>query len=80
MPAPRSTAARTTPRSRWSTARKDLPAATVDKFAKAFLALDVAKAEDKVVLDLQGAKKFVPANAADFDVIEKVGRSTGLLK
>lgn len=62
------------------TARKDLPAATVDKFAKAFLALNAAKAEDKAVLDLQGAKKFVPANPADFDVIEKVGRSTGLLK
>jgi phosphonate transport system substrate-binding protein len=62
------------------TARKDLPAATVQKFGKAFLALDASKPADKVVLDLQGAKKFVPAKPEDFLVIEQVGRSTGLLK
>lgn len=62
------------------TARKDLPAATVQKFAQAFLSLDTSKPEDKAVLDLQGAKKFVPANVEDFAVIEQVGRSTGLLK
>lgn len=61
-------------------ARKDLPPATVQKFAQAFLSLDASKPEDKAVLDLQGAKKFVPANAEDFAVIEQVGRSTGLLK
>lgn len=62
------------------TARKDLPAATVQKFAQSFLSLDPAKAEDKAVLDLQGAKKFVVAKPEDFLVIEQVGRSTGLLK
>jgi phosphonate transport system substrate-binding protein len=62
------------------TARKDLPAATVQKFANAFLTLDASKPEDKAVMDLQGAKKFVTANPSDFDVIEQVGRSTGLLK
>ncbi|MDE2400248.1 MAG: putative selenate ABC transporter substrate-binding protein [Burkholderiales bacterium] len=62
------------------TARKDLPAATVQKFANAFLTLDPSKPEDKVVLDLQGAKKFVVAKPEDFLVIEQVGRSTGLLK
>lgn len=61
-------------------ARKDLPPATVQKFAQAFLSLDASKPEDKAVLDLQGAKKFVPAKAEDFTVIEQVGRSTGLLK
>ena len=35
---------------------------------------------EKAVLDLQGAKKFVPAKAEDFAIIEQVGRSTGLLK
>jgi phosphonate transport system substrate-binding protein len=60
--------------------RKDLPAATVQKFAEAFLTLDARQPAEKAVLDLQGAKKFVPANLADFDVIEQVGRSTGLLK
>lgn len=62
------------------TARKDLPAATVQKFANAFLTLDAAKAEDKAVMDLQGAKKFVTAKPEDFAIIEQVGRSTGLLK
>jgi phosphonate transport system substrate-binding protein len=62
------------------TARKDLPADTVQKFANAFLMLDAAKPEHKAVMDLQGAKKFVTANPSDFDVIEQVGRSTGLLK
>jgi len=61
-------------------ARKDLPPATVQKFANAFLSLNAAKPEEKAVLDLQGAKKFVPAKVEDFDVIEQVGRSTGLLK
>jgi phosphonate transport system substrate-binding protein len=62
------------------TARKDLPAATVQKFGDAFLSLDINKPDDKVVLDLQGAKKFVPAKPEDFVVIEQVARSTGLLK
>ena len=62
------------------TARKDLPAETVKKFADAFLTLDMNDPAEKAVLDLQGAKKFVPARAEDFAVIEQVGRSTGLLK
>lgn len=62
------------------TARKDLPPATVQKFANAFLNLDANKPEDRAVLDLQGAKKFVVAKPEDFLVIEQVGRSTGLLK
>ena len=61
-------------------ARKDLPAETVKKFADAFLTLDMNDPAEKAVLDLQGAKKFVPARAEDFAVIEQVGRSTGLLK
>lgn len=62
------------------TARKDLPAAMVQKFANAFLTLDATKPAEKAVLDLQGARKFVPAKVEDFAVIEQVGRSTGLLK
>ncbi len=63
----------------WS-ARKDVSPALVKKFGDAFLSLDANNPEHKAVLALQGAKKFVPANPADFDLIEKVGRSTGLLK
>lgn len=61
-------------------ARKDLSPAVVKKFADAFLTLDANNPEHKAVMALQGAKKFVPANPEDFDLIEKVGRSTGLLK
>lgn len=61
-------------------ARKDLSPVMVKKFADAFLTLDANNPEHKAVLALQGAKKFVPASPEDFDLIEKVGRSTGLLK
>lgn len=61
-------------------ARKDLPPETVKKFATAFLTLDASKPAERAVLDLQGAKKFVPAHEEDFTIIEQVGRSTGLLK
>ena len=61
-------------------ARKDLSPELVQKFAKAFLELDASRAADKIVLDIQGAKKFVRANPNDFDTVEKIARSTGLLK
>lgn len=62
------------------TARKDLPPELVQKFAAAFLSLDANRAADKQVLEIQGAQKFVKADPKDFDVIEQIGRSTGLLK
>lgn len=62
------------------TARKGLPPELVQKFANAFLNLDASRPLDKQVLEIQGAKKFVKADPHDFDVIEQVGRSTGLLK
>lgn len=63
------------------TARKDVDPALQAAFAKAFLDLDAGNPEHKAVLDLQGAEaKFVPASPADFDAIEAVGRSTGLIQ
>lgn len=62
------------------TASKDMDPALQDKFKQAFLALDPAKPDHAAVLELQGAKKFVPANPADFDTLEKVARGVGLLK
>jgi phosphonate transport system substrate-binding protein len=61
-------------------ARKDLPPELIKKFSNAFLGLDMNNPGHRAVLDLQGARKFVPAVDSDFDVIEQVGRSTGLLK
>lgn len=49
-------------------------------FVKAFLSLDPKNPKHKEVLRLQGATKFVKASPHDFDAIEKVARSTGLLK
>lgn len=50
------------------------------KFTDSFLSLSADNAEHQAVLALQGAKKFVPTTNADFDNIEAVARSTGLLK
>lgn len=61
------------------TARKGMDPALRDSFTKAFVELDAAKPEHAAVLELQGAKKFVPASASDFDAIEQVARATGLL-
>jgi len=62
------------------TARKDLAPEVVQKFATSFLTLDDSRPEDKKVLEVQGAKKFVRANPKDFEIVEQVARSTGLLK
>lgn len=62
------------------TARKAVPARLRQLFTKAFLALDKTKPNHKSVLDLQGAGKFVKASPKDFDAIEKVAFSTGLLR
>jgi phosphonate transport system substrate-binding protein len=61
-------------------ARKGIPRPTIEKFANAFLSLDPAHPAERQVLEIQGAQKFVRANPEDFDTIEKVARSTGLLK
>jgi len=62
------------------TARKSVSPTFREKFKGAFLKLDGSNETHRSVLALQGAKKFVPASASDFDIIESVGTSTGLLK
>jgi len=61
------------------TARSALSTDLHLRFTEAFLALNAADPVHAEVLALQGAKKFVVAKAADFDAIEGVARSTGLL-
>jgi len=60
-------------------ARRDLPEALRRRFAAAFLSLDGADPVHRGVLALQGAQRFVPAHASDFDAIEEIARKTGLL-
>ena len=62
------------------TARKDVGQGLRDRFTKAFLALDASNPDHVPVLELQGAKKFVPAVPADFDTLEQVARDVGLVK
>ena len=62
------------------TARKAVPEDVRKKFADAFLKLDKSKPEDAKILALQDAKKFVAGSPKDFDAVEKVALSTGLLK
>ena len=50
------------------------------RFRDAFLRLDPSKPDDREVLGIQDATRFVPARPGDFDHIEQVGLSTGLLR
>ena len=61
------------------TARKETTPEQREAFKKAFLELDAANPEHAKLLELTGGKKFVEASPADFDPIEQVARSTGLL-
>jgi phosphonate transport system substrate-binding protein len=62
------------------TARKGVSPEIIKKFKEAFLSLNAADPQNKIILDLQGAQKFVEASPADYEPLEKIGRNTGLLK
>ena len=62
------------------TVRGDLDPALVKKLTDAFLALDPSNPEQKEILALQRATKFIPTKASNYDGIEKAARSAGLLK
>ncbi|WP_028103851.1 putative selenate ABC transporter substrate-binding protein [Pseudoduganella violaceinigra] len=62
------------------TVRSDMPEALKKKIADAFLALDINKPEDKAILDLQKASKFIPTKAANYTNIEAAAKNAGLLK
>jgi phosphonate transport system substrate-binding protein len=61
-------------------ARGGVPEEQREKFRQAFLELDASKPEHRAVLELQGATKFVAASPKDFEAVEAIARSTGLLK
>lgn len=62
------------------TVHADMPAATREKLAKAFLDLSRDTAEGKEILELQRATRFVPTKADNYKGIEAAARSAGLLK
>ncbi len=62
------------------TVHADMPAATREKLAKAFLDLNKSTPEGREILDLQRATRFVPTKVENYRGIEAAARSAGLLK
>lgn len=61
-------------------ARKGLDPKLRDGFTAAFLKLDASNAENKVLLDLLNATKYVRAEDASYDKLRQAARSEGLLQ
>lgn len=62
------------------TVHADMPAATREKLARAFLDLSGATPEGREILALQRATRFVPTKVENYKGIEAAARSAGLLK
>ncbi|HKS13666.1 MAG TPA: putative selenate ABC transporter substrate-binding protein [Pseudomonas sp.] len=62
------------------TARGSLDPALKEKIRKAFLDLDPAKPEQKAILDLQAASRFIETRPENYQGTEEAARAAGLLK
>ncbi|MFT0621857.1 putative selenate ABC transporter substrate-binding protein [Ectopseudomonas guguanensis] len=62
------------------TVRGNLDADLQVKIKAAFLALDPAKPEQKAILDLQAASRFIETKPENYEGIEEAARAAGLLK
>jgi phosphonate transport system substrate-binding protein len=62
------------------TVRGDLDPAVIARLKAAFLALDAANPEHKIILDLQRTRRFIPTAPENYRMIEEAARSAGLLK
>lgn len=62
------------------TVRGSLDPALKDKIKAALLALDPAKPEQKAILDLQAASRFIETRPENYDGIEQAARAAELLK
>jgi phosphonate transport system substrate-binding protein len=63
----------------WSV-RTDMNADLKKKLTDAFLALDANKPEDKAIMELQRASKFIPTKVDNYKNIEAAAKNAGLLK
>ena len=63
----------------WSV-RADMNADLRKKLSDAFLSLDPKNPQDKAILDLQRASKFIPTKAENYGAIEVAAQNAGLLK
>lgn len=62
------------------TVRKDMDSALQDKIRNAFLRLDGGNPQDKEILNLQRATRFIPTKPENYNAIEAAARSAGLLE
>lgn len=62
------------------TVRGTLDPALAEKLKQAFLALDPAKPQDKAILDLQAASRFIATKPENYKGIEDAARAADLLK
>lgn len=62
------------------TVRGTLDPALAEKIKQAFLALDPAKPDDKAILDLQAASRFIATKPENYKGIEDAARAADLLK
>ena len=62
------------------TARKGLDQKLSDGFANALLKLDASNAENKVLLDLLNATRYVHADDASYDKLRQAARVEGLIQ
>ena len=62
------------------TVRGTLDPALADKIKVALLALDPAKPEQKAILDLQAASRFIETKPENYKGIEEAARAADLLK
>jgi phosphonate transport system substrate-binding protein len=61
-------------------ARKGLDPKLSEAFSSAFLKLDASEPQQKAVLDVMRAKKYLRANDSDYDKLRQAARDAGLLK
>ncbi len=62
------------------TVRPGMDPALQKKITDAFLSLDPSDPEQKKILDLQRASKFIPTQASNYDGTETAARAAGLVK
>lgn len=65
--------------SNWSV-HADMPAATREAIKAAFLKLRASRPEDREILDLQRATKFLPTRVENYNGIKAAAENAGLLK
>lgn len=61
------------------TVRSDMPPDLRKKISDAFLKLDATRPQDKEILDLQKAQRFIPTHADNYKGIEAAAQHAGLL-